>query len=42
MIDKGLPTYGLHLYKASENLTSWNKVEADPNNLNKTIITPCN
>ena len=42
LIDVILPTYGLDLYKANEDLTSWNKVNPDPNNKDNTITTPCN
>lgn len=42
MVDNGLPTYGLSMYKASNDLTSWSKVEPNPNNGNNTITTPCN
>ena len=42
LIDKVLPNYGLKLYKASEDLSSWGEVKPQTNNTTNITTEPCN
>lgn len=42
LIDKVLPNYGLKLYKASEDLSSWSEVKPETTNTTNITTEPCN